>query len=212
MTKRSTLAVAAALMLLASAGSGSAAYPGANGKLVFAKNGDLWTIEADGRALTRLTKTRAGEYAPSWSPDGSRLAYGYGDGGADNVHVAGADGSDPVDLTAASLKGTPAEEYGDYCDSDPTWSPDGKWIAFSTVAYDCTGAAGVIDKFAADGSRRTEVNHDYDGLLGGDTQPVGPGRDTHRDHAKRFPADGIRTVRLRPRRHLREDGQGPYGA
>ena len=48
----------------------SAAYPGKNGKIVFVKGGDLWKIDADGRSLTRLTKTSKEESAPTWSLSG----------------------------------------------------------------------------------------------------------------------------------------------
>jgi alpha-tubulin suppressor-like RCC1 family protein len=144
--------------------------PHKNRKIVFVKSGDLWTIDADGRNLTRLTKTSKGEEsAPAWSPDGSTLAYVI-DGS--DIYVAGADGSGATDITAVSLAGTYDATYGNYCDSDPTWSPDGKLIAFSTVADDCTGAAGLLFKMAPSGENRKVIEADYDGLLGGDTDPA----------------------------------------
>ncbi len=58
-----------------------ATFPGANGKIAF--HGDnpitpaseIYAIDADGSASTNLTNTlRDAEQAPSWSPDGTKIA------------------------------------------------------------------------------------------------------------------------------------------
>lgn len=51
--------------------SSGASAPG----LAFAKNGDIWTIAADGGGLTRLTSGSSDESAPAWSPGRGALAY-----------------------------------------------------------------------------------------------------------------------------------------
>ena len=38
-------------------------------------NYDLFTIDVDSKAVTRLTETKNNEFAPSWSPDGKTIAY-----------------------------------------------------------------------------------------------------------------------------------------
>ena len=52
----------------------TAAMPGANGKITYASNGDgnaeIYTIDADGSNLTRLTNNPAAENYPTYSPDG----------------------------------------------------------------------------------------------------------------------------------------------
>ena len=142
------------------------ACPGKNGEVVFVKSHRLWVIQPDGSGLHRLAATPAAEEAdPAWSPDGKRLAF---DVGLD-VYVANADGSNPVDITTRPLG-------SGGCDSDPTWSPDGAWIAVSAVVDNCTGAANEIDAMTPTGSDRHVIEQDYEGLLGGDTEPAwGPG-------------------------------------
>jgi WD40-like Beta Propeller Repeat len=53
--------------------------PGKNGKLVFERGkraaSDIFTVDADGSGLTRLTRLRGFEGYSSWSPDGGKLAF-----------------------------------------------------------------------------------------------------------------------------------------
>ena len=41
-------------------------------------NGEIYVVAADGSSLTRLTRSRADDEHPSWSPDGSRIALASG--------------------------------------------------------------------------------------------------------------------------------------
>jgi hypothetical protein len=58
------------LPLAVGANDAHAAFPGSNGAIAFARNGHIWKIEPDGTQV----KLAKGEQ-PSWSPDGSRIAY-----------------------------------------------------------------------------------------------------------------------------------------
>lgn len=64
----------------------------------------------------KLTSGSSSAEDPSWSPDGTRLAYTR----AGDIWLVGADGS-----------GNRAVTSGRDFDMDPTWSPDGGWIAFT---------------------------------------------------------------------------------
>jgi len=73
---------------------------------------EICTINADGSGKTRLTKTKAVNTNPTWSPDGQKIAFISDRDGSSEVYVMNADGSEPTRLT----NNTEAESY-------PVWSP-----------------------------------------------------------------------------------------
>ncbi len=98
---------------------------------------NIWVMNPDGFGaipLTRIDAPLAGSDNPSWSPDGTRLAFGSFralDGSnalsnAGNVWVMNADGSGAVPLTHLSVAS----------DSDfPRWSSDGSKLAYSSNRF-----------------------------------------------------------------------------
>jgi TolB protein len=72
--------------------------------------------------LKRGPATRGAQFAPSWSPDGARIAFEASDldVGTSSLQVVDRDGSHVARITPRGLN---AEE--------PAWSPDGEWIAFA---------------------------------------------------------------------------------
>ena len=94
----------------------------ATGTILFERDGDLYTVNADGTGERNLTADfdRAA-LKPEWSPDGARIVFiGASDPfvEAGSIHVMNADGSDLQRLTDG------------YPDAAPSWSPDGARIAF----------------------------------------------------------------------------------
>ena len=77
----------------------------------------IHVMDADGGSLTQLESV--GGSAPAWSPDDSRIAFGFG-----GISVIDSDGSNRVQLTS-TVGHPPIVE-----DSHPTWSSDGSQIAF----------------------------------------------------------------------------------
>lgn len=86
-----------------------------NDRVVFAVAGHIDVIDADGSNLKQLTP---GEYDsdPSWSPDGSEIAFITG--GDDHLAVMNADGTGVRMLSPLPSR-------------TPAWSPDGRTIVFS---------------------------------------------------------------------------------
>jgi TolB protein len=113
------------------------------GLIAFAHEGDVWVMNADGTGRTRLTDHPAEDFDPSWSPDGSKIAFRSHRDGNVEVYVMDADGTDQTNLTRS-----PTSDYS------PDWSPDGTRIAF---ASDRDGDPNEIYVMDADGSNQTRI-------------------------------------------------------
>ena len=92
-------------------------------------NSEIYVMDADGGNLQRLTNHPDGDFHPSWSPDGKWIAFlsrrdqvRSKHGIAAEIYVMDAGGGNPQRLT-----NDPHDDY------HPSWSPDGKQIAFASV-------------------------------------------------------------------------------
>jgi hypothetical protein len=116
-----------AVAVLALAGAAAAASPAGRIAFASARAGtgdlDLWIAGADGSEPVRLTATaRTDEFWPTWSPDGSQIAYRVNPPRSDrgDIWVMNADGSGKRNLTRSPRTR----------DWSPAWSPDGRLIAY----------------------------------------------------------------------------------
>jgi Tol biopolymer transport system component/DNA-binding winged helix-turn-helix (wHTH) protein len=91
--------------------------------------GDLWRSRGDGSERRQLTWPPYAVLNPRWSPDGKLIVFSDISGGdrshlgeSSRIYVVGADGGQPMLL---------ATDGGENEVADPTWSPDGRSIAYS---------------------------------------------------------------------------------
>lgn len=132
------------------------------GRIVFSsdRSGDreLYTVNADGTGLKRLTTAAGADTAPRWSPDGTRIAF---ESERDHqsasplqvtseIYVMRADGGAQTRLTENDV-----EDWG------PGWSPDGGRLTF---ARSVPGNDFDVFTMRADGTNATNLT-------------PGPGRD-----------------------------------
>lgn len=120
---------------------------------------DIFIMDSDGSAEGNLTNSPDEEEEPDWSPDGNRIVFakheGFPDGvpnviteemlAKDGLYLINADGSGLTQLTRS-----------DSCsDSEPSWSPDGRRIAFTGR---CEGDSQIY-VMNADGSQQTNLTN-----------------------------------------------------
>ncbi|HSR70366.1 MAG TPA: amidohydrolase family protein [Acidobacteriota bacterium] len=86
--------------------------------IVFELLGDLYTLPMEGGQATRLTEGMGFDSQPRYSPDGQWIAFISDRGGAENLWVAKADGSDPRQLSKE--KSNPI--------ISPAWMPDSQYV------------------------------------------------------------------------------------
>jgi TolB protein len=86
-------------------------------------NENIWMVEAEGTDKHPVTKGPERDFGPTWSPDGSRLAF-TSIQGSDNssIYIIDVDGNGKTQLTEPSLWAGSA-----------FWSPDGSTIAFDVI-------------------------------------------------------------------------------
>ena len=130
---------------------------------------DIYVVGTDGSDLTNLTGTLFSENNPSWSPDGSKIAFDAAVAGEEDVYTINPDGTGLENLTLAE----PAESA-----REPDWSPDGSRLVFTyfgtssrTMSPDGTGqvagGAGTASAWSPDGTAFTSNTHVQSTLVQG---------------------------------------------
>ena len=121
--------------------------PALGGKLLFVKDGNVWTW-ADGRA--RQITTGGTWRQPQWSPDGSEIAYVYRSANFSEIFVMSADGASSHRLTSSQSSSLGDNDWVFW----PTWSPDGSRIAFVSDSSTYSPTLWLMNK---DGSGKRQL-------------------------------------------------------
>ena len=87
--------------------------------VVFDMLGDIYTVPIGGGEASALTDGIEWNMEPTFSPDGTRIAFISDRQGADNLWVMKADGSDPKAVS----------QEREHLVHNPAWSPDGQFLA-----------------------------------------------------------------------------------
>jgi Tol biopolymer transport system component len=113
------------------------------GRIAFVRGRDIYVMKADGSGVAQLTHSTAASDQPSWSPNGSRLAFVRELSVSDEIFVMNADGTGVTRLTNNSIN-----------EKTPVWSPNGTKIAFVRL-----GLRDEIYVMNADGSHVTQLTN-----------------------------------------------------
>ncbi|MEV1011331.1 amidohydrolase family protein [Streptomyces sp. NPDC049881] len=126
----------------------------------------LFTLRADGSELRQRTEGPWDDRGPSWSPDGTRIAFSSERGG-DTV-AGGPYRVWTLDVRSGALTrltGLPGQDGpfqgGAWEDFDPAWSPDGRRVLFVRAAVGAPGElrARTVAAVSADGTGAVTTEH-----------------------------------------------------
>jgi dipeptidyl aminopeptidase/acylaminoacyl peptidase len=99
--------------------AGNSPASSGSSQLAYERGGDIWTANQNGGHVKRVTKTKAREGAPNWSPNGKQIVFARGAVNHRQIWVMNSNGTHQKRLTRGAD------------DAGPAYSPDGRFIAFS---------------------------------------------------------------------------------
>jgi Tol biopolymer transport system component/DNA-binding winged helix-turn-helix (wHTH) protein len=130
------------------------------GRLVYSRStrdSNIWRVPVSGGAApVRWIASTADDHTPAYSPDGRRIAFASTRSGTEEIWIASADGSNPVQLTSLGAA------------ANPQFSPDGRSLIFhvhkrGTDIYSLDLASGAVKLLNGDSSADVQPHWSRDG-------------------------------------------------
>ena len=116
-------------------------------KIAFCYAGDVWIVPADGGQASRITSHASNDSHPIFSPDGTQLAFASQRTGGGNIYTLSLESNQPPKRLTYHNESVPPA----------CWSPDGRWLYF-TSSYD--GLRGASYKIHVDGGTPIQIAGD----------------------------------------------------
>jgi tricorn protease len=113
-------------------------------EIAFVSGGDIWTVPAAGGTAQLLVSNPATEGRPTYSPDGSALAFTSTREGQANIYV--------LSFATGQVRRLTWSDSAQQLDG---WSADGKWIYFASSAEDVGRQNDIFRVAAAGGTPQT---------------------------------------------------------
>ena len=101
---------------------------------------NLWRISNDGSNHRPLHSGFKNSYSPRWSPDNERIAFISNNSGSNQIHMLWVDTGETAVIS--QLQESP---------SSLSWSPDGKWLAF-TMEVKAESKSLIMERDKPDGA------------------------------------------------------------
>jgi Tol biopolymer transport system component len=105
---------------------------------------EVYSVNADGSQLVRLTDSPGYDGEPSWSSDGTKIAFASDRDGDTEIFIMSSDGSNVTQLT-----------HNDLADDDPAWSPTENKILYRSAQVD----SWYVHLLSSDGSWSKQLSN-----------------------------------------------------
>ncbi len=113
---------------------------------------EIYTVDATGGNLRRLTNTKGPDVSPTWNPKtNAQIAWVSGRTGLPQIYTMASDGTNVVRMTDQGYA------------VSPSWSPNGQLLAFAWIRHYGPGAPGASDIYVMDTASKQWVQLTHDG-------------------------------------------------